>query len=820
MADSDLWGALGFTPPSTPAAAPTPQDASDTGALKAIVQAKAQKYGIPSDIADRWAQQESSYNPKATSKKGARGLTQLMPANIAKYGVKDPDDPDQNADAGAQMLSELHAKYGEWPKALAAYNAGEGAVDKAGGVPDIPETQNYVKTIMGQASDAPSGDLWGQLGYKPAAAPSDDPETAQFDAAHPKMIHPNELKKPDLQIYQHLVGGGLFDPDAPAGSERHPFFNTDLKQVPPGGYYVANGKVQRAPGGPKESSFTAGLGRGAGDVAASISHILPGSDDSDIKNALLGSQDIYGAKYGGDLKSGAGRFTGQLATSAPMLAGGEAAVAPALAKLGPVGDFLAGQAGKAMPSGIARFFTRGASMAAHGAQQGAGAAALTSSADAAPVGQQVLQGAEGGAVLGPLAPAIENAGGALVRGAKNLIEPMTATGPAKIANRIVGKFARGPIGDVNADEIVPGSTPTLATASADPGLATLERTVRLGPHGDLFAARDAANHQARADFFDKIKGDEDSVQALKDARDAATSGAREAALKAQTKPADVTPVLNTIDDILKGPEGKRTEVVKALNEVRDNLHDAQGNPETSADMLYGVRKSIGDLLSPKASSDKSGAKLAASQLGDVKDALDAAIQKVAPGFKEYLKNYSDLSKPIDEQQLLQGLKIADMRGNITLAKAQGALDKISAMRAKPGVNPAKSVSDDTLTALTAIRDDLKRGDNINLARAIGPDTAQHFSTGGRLQQAGIPAGVGLAIAHHPLGAAAIGGARLLYGLKDKEIMAQVANRLLNPGAAAVSPAVAQAKEGLLKRLAAPVPAAAGGILANRLIPAQ
>jgi hypothetical protein len=663
---------------------------------------------------------------------------------------------------------------------------------------------------------------------KMAAGDSAEPE---FTAEHPKIIGSADIKDPaDQAVYKTLKQGGLFDPTAPAGSEQHPFFNTDPKQVPPGGYYVQNGKVQRAAGGPKESSFGAGLGQGVADVATTFSHLVPGSDDSDIKNTLVGSQQIYGAKYGGAddstflgklgiTSSNAGRFIGQLGASAPLLGVGEAAAAPALEAAGPVGTFLAGKAGQGM-TGVGRFLTRGASLAAHGAQTGAGAAALTSSANEGSLPQQMAEGAAGGALLGPAAPALEAGGAALARGAKSLIEPLTASGPAKIANRIVDGFSSGPVGAVNTGELIPGSTPTLAQASADPGVATLERTVRLGEHGPAFAARDAQNAAARAEFLDNLRGDDDKIQALKDAREAATGTARETALASQTQPADITPVLSTIDGILAGPEGKRSEVVKALTTVRDNLHDASGNPETDASMLYGVRKDINDLLSPKASSDKQGAQLAASQLSQVKSSLDDAIQNVAPGFKEYLANYSALSKPIDEAQWLQSQKLTDVNGNPTLAKVQGALDRLQTQQNKPGANPAKSVSDDTVAQLTALRDDLKRAGNLTLQKPGGSDTAQYLTTGGRLQQAGIPAGVGLALSHHPVGAAAIGGAKLLYGLKDKQIMAEVANRLLNPQPSAVSPAVAQAKQGFLQRMGGLAVPAAGGMIANRLLPAQ
>lgn len=823
MAD-DLWGDLGYKAPaaSTQAAAPSEAPAAPDPALKALVASKAAQYGIPADIADRWVHAESSYNPKATSKKGARGLTQLMPKTAESYGVKDVEDPEQNVEGGAHYLADLKKQFGSWDKALAAYNAGPDAVTKAGGVPEIPETQKYVNDILGDHPVAGGGDLWAQLGYNPKAAAPGAGDEAPADTA--QFVSYKDVSPAQQKFYAEQVKGNLHDEDAPIGSPHHPYFETadhPLKNTPAGAYVVdKDGKLTKMPGGKQDSSFVAGLEQGAGDVAATLSHIIPGSDDSEIKNTLLGQQKIYGAQYGGDLKSGAGRFIGQTLTSAPLLAGAGEIAAPVLGAAGAPGAFIAGKGGMGAAPLATRLIPRAASLATAGAATGAGAAGLTSSANEGSVGKQMAEGAVGGALLGPAAPAIEAGGASLARGAKALIEPLTKQGPANIANRIVGAFSRPPVGTPNAAEIVPGSTPTLAMATADPGLAQLEQTMRIGPHADQFKALDAKNANARTDLFEKLKGDEDSISALETARDAATKGKREAALAAQTQPADIKPVLDKIDALLAGPEGKQKEVRTVLQEVRENLHDAKGNPETSAAMLYGVRKDINDLLSGKASKDRGSAQLASSQLQAVRGELDNAIQAVAPGFKEYLKDYAALSKPIDEQQFLQSLKMVDLRSqNITLARVQSALDKIKTMRAQPGANQAKSLSDDTIAQLTALRDDLKRENNLSLGKPDNSITGQHFTTGGRMAAAGVPLAGLAAITSHPVAAAAIGAGKLFYGMKDKQIMQEVANRLVNPSPVA-RPVVSKAKPGLIQRGVNTVVPAVGGMVANRLVPTQ
>ena len=118
-----------------------------------LIETKANAYGIPASFVHSVVQAESAYNVNALSPKGAIGLMQLMPETAKSLGV-DPMDPEQNVDAGVRHLTDLLLRFKDDPqqvrKALAAYNAGVGAVDKYRGVPPYPETQMYVEKILHQ----------------------------------------------------------------------------------------------------------------------------------------------------------------------------------------------------------------------------------------------------------------------------------------------------------------------------------------------------------------------------------------------------------------------------------------------------------------------------------------------------------------------------------------------------------------------------------------------------------------------------------------------------------------------------------------------
>lgn len=133
--------------------------------LKEIARQKARDFGVNEDIFLRLVGAESSWNPRAKSSAGAMGLVQLMPGTARGLGVADPYDPVQSLTGGARYLSQQLKRFGSYDKALAAYNAGPGNVERYGGIPPFKETQSYVKKILG--------------GTDVAAAPKPQPQAEQ-----------------------------------------------------------------------------------------------------------------------------------------------------------------------------------------------------------------------------------------------------------------------------------------------------------------------------------------------------------------------------------------------------------------------------------------------------------------------------------------------------------------------------------------------------------------------------------------------------------------------------------------------------------------
>ncbi|HEX4752451.1 MAG TPA: lytic transglycosylase domain-containing protein [Solirubrobacterales bacterium] len=159
--DTEIGEASAVTSPSPTTSALATTAATETGETagsgsvpyQSLIEEACAKYGVEPALLAGLIEQESHFDPSVGSGAGAEGLTELMPETAASLGVTDPHDPTQSIEAGARLLSEKLSEFGGNKElALAAYNAGSGAVQQYNGIPPYPETQEYVQKVLDYAS--------------------------------------------------------------------------------------------------------------------------------------------------------------------------------------------------------------------------------------------------------------------------------------------------------------------------------------------------------------------------------------------------------------------------------------------------------------------------------------------------------------------------------------------------------------------------------------------------------------------------------------------------------------------------------------------
>ena len=455
----------------------------------------------------------------------------------------------------------------------------------------------------------------------------------------------------------------------------------------------------------------------------------------------------------------------------PLVRGGtEMAIAAPM--LGPLADMVPA----AGPG--ARFLARAPGAAARGAIYGGGTNLLASGGS----GQNPLvatgEGAAGGAVLGPVAEGIGGAASRLLGRAAPAATPaaesvppagtapevqlnpmgsaaatsgpyapstpaevaaipdalpplrlpvVTQAGANSRADDIIRHFAANGPTQPDMRELVPGSTGTLAQITGNAGLATLERAVRNVPDvKNIFDQVDAAQQASRRTALASLVGTPEDLAQLQATRDAATTDLRNQAF-ANTTPTDPSAAVGEIDRVLASPAGKRPGISGPLGKLRSLFYDSDGNLETDPAMLYGVRQAITDSLSPLSRGTENDARAAASQLQPVLTNLDQAIEQGAPGYRGYMDEFRQQSGPIDAMTYLQNRNLTDPYGNTTLAKLDSTIKDIDRQRAMPGARNADNLSDDQLTTLKNLRDDMRRSGNLAKGKALGSNTVENLA---------------------------------------------------------------------------------------------
>jgi soluble lytic murein transglycosylase-like protein len=167
LAESTALTAPTTSPLPTTTASTNPSSftaGEETGSVPfaSTIEAACAKYGLNPNLLAGLIEQESHFDPTVGSAAGAQGLTELMPETASSLGVTDPHDPTQSIEGGARLLSEKLKEFGgNTELALAAYNAGSGAVQQYNGIPPYPETEQYVQKVLGYASGYEGGGAFG-----------------------------------------------------------------------------------------------------------------------------------------------------------------------------------------------------------------------------------------------------------------------------------------------------------------------------------------------------------------------------------------------------------------------------------------------------------------------------------------------------------------------------------------------------------------------------------------------------------------------------------------------------------------------------------
>jgi hypothetical protein len=406
-----------------------------------------------------------------------------------------------------------------------------------------------------------------------------------------------------------------------------------------------------------------------------------------------------------------------------------------------------------------------------------------------------------GAAVGAATPvAMLGAGkvaGYVGNGLKSLVQPFTDAGQSSIAANILTKFgADGPMA-VDATELVPGSLPTLAEATGNAGIAGLQRAARdLRPNA--FVAREQENAAARLAAFDSAAGDKTAIATADAARENAANALygqaftadamrRSLAQGAQQTRAPFSGVgLSGAPEDLATP-GLRDlanrpgfqSAIDAAKQLAANKGVRLDDPLQSLQGLHYVKLALDDALNPAAKTAMG--RNASAAVMDMRDRLGGELAQVSPLYGAARQTYADMSQPINAMEALQGLRLTNAPGDMTLAKVQNGLASLERARGAPGVDPAKSITPEQMDTLTAIRDDLLRQNSLNAGRSAGSNTFQNISTNNILANL-LPGKLG-ELATQKAGGIVGQAGRLLYSGPNEAIRNRLVDMMLDPATA-------------------------------------
>jgi len=283
-----------------------------------------------------------------------------------------------------------------------------------------------------------------------------------------------------------------------------------------------------------------------------------------------------------------------------------------------------------------------------------------------------------GAGLGSAIPLSLGAAGAGIDAAKPIFNPAQQ----EIVGNLLKKTATNPQQAVanlrgNSNTLVPGSVPTTAQAARDPGLAALETPIRGMDSSNRIGNRMIEQQIARSEEMGKLAGSKDDLARLKARRDEITGPLRESAFDEGGMVTNPGVLIDAIDQLANRPGIKgRRSVREIILRFKKDIEDLAVDPDNAGGYspgnlhpidprdLYGARQEIGDLMSGRMGGDDSAkARLARKELMLVMGLLDDTIEDVSPGFKNYLKTYSQKSGPVNRMETMQEIQLKSASGS-------------------------------------------------------------------------------------------------------------------------------------------------------------
>lgn len=396
-----------------------------------------------------------------------------------------------------------------------------------------------------------------------------------------------------------------------------------------------------------------------------------------------------------------------------------------------------------------------------------------------------------GAALGAAVPlAVQT-----VQAGKALVEPFYQKGQEAIIGRALqaasgGKEAEVAQALVNASELVPGSLPTVAQASQNAGIASLERAASaITPEATVAAqARAAAQNQARIDALRTVSQDDNAMVAAIQARKAASASSLDQ-LRQSSATVDPSRTVSLIDRMIESSPG-RTQLTKALGDVKASLYTPDGQLRSNPSQLYqGARKNLTDLLNAKAGDGSKLNETISRQLTTVMKSLDHHINKAEPAYGQFMQTYAEKSKPINQLEIGQEIlkKSVNPVGDVQLSPLTSSLSDKTAQRAT-GFKRATlegTMTPPQLDTLNAVREDLVRAVQArNMASTAGSDTVRKLAYSNLIDRAGIPTFLREFAPTQAAGNLMARGADSVYGKANREIAAKLAETLMDPKEAA------------------------------------